>query len=107
MKKIFLFTLLLFSFVIGFSQNFSVSGKVVDSATKEPLSFASVFCQNTTQGTTTNKEGSFYLSLKDGGYDLIITYTGYRSQMKRISQEMKTTDLQIELVKEEKVLKKW
>lgn len=102
MKKIFLFTLHIFSFVIGFSQNFSVSGKVVDSATKEPLSFASVFCQNTTQGTTTNKEGSFYLNLKDGGYDLVITYTGYRSQLHRISPEMKTTDLQIELVKEEK-----
>jgi hypothetical protein len=102
MKKIFLFTLLLFSFVIGFSQNFNVSGKVVDSATKEPLAFASVFCQNTTQGTATNKEGSFYLSLKEGGYDLVITYTGYRSQLKRISPEMKTTELQIEMVKEEK-----
>lgn len=102
MKKIFLFTLLVFSFGFGFAQNFTVSGKVVDSATKEPLAFASVFCQNTTQGTTTNKEGSFYLSLKDGGYDLIVTYTGYKSQLKRISPEMKNTDLQIELVKEEK-----
>jgi CarboxypepD_reg-like domain len=103
MKKIFLFTLLSFLFVAGFSQsNFNVSGKVVDSATKEPLSFASVFCQNTTQGTATNKEGSFYLSLKEGGYDLVVTYTGYRSQLIRISPEIKTTDLHIELVKEEK-----
>jgi hypothetical protein len=44
MKKIFLFTLLGISFVFGFSQsNFTVSGKVLDSATKEPLAFASVF----------------------------------------------------------------
>jgi hypothetical protein len=85
-----------------FSQNFNVSGKVVDSASKEPLSFASVFCQNTTQGTATNKEGNFFLSLKEGGYDLIITYTGYRSQLVRISPDIKTTDLQIEMVKEEK-----
>lgn len=102
MKKIFLFTLSIFSFIFGFSQNFSVSGKVIDSASKEPLGFASVFCQNTTQGTATNREGSFTLSLKPGGYDLVVTYTGYRSQLIRISAEMKTTDLLIEMVKEEK-----
>ena len=85
-----------------FSQNFNVSGKVIDSASKESLSLASVFCQNTTQGTASNKEGNFYLSLKEGGYDLIITYTGYKSQLVRISPEIKTTDLLIELVKEEK-----
>ena len=97
------FLLFIFISVIGFSQsNFTVSGKVIDSASREPLAFASVFCQNTTQGTATNKEGSFYLSLKEGGYDLVITYTGYRSQMIRISQDMKTTDLEIEMVKEEK-----
>ena len=103
MKKIFLFTLVIFSFGIGFSQsNFTVAGKVIDSASKEPLAFASVFCQNTTQGTATNKEGSFYLSLKEGGYDLVVTYTGYRSRMIRISPEMKTNELVIEMVKEEK-----
>ena len=103
MKKISLFTLLCFSFVLGFSQsNFTVTGKVFDSASKEPLAFASVFCQNTTQGTATNKEGTFHLSLKEGGYDLVITYTGYRSKMIRISPEMKTNELEIEMVKEEK-----
>ena len=103
MKKAAQFILFTFISVVAFSQsNFSVSGKVIDSASREPLAFASVFCQNTTQGTTTNKEGSFSLSLKEGGYDLVITYTGYRSRMIRISQDMKTTDLQIEMVKEEK-----
>ena len=75
---------------------------MIDSASKEPLAFASVFCQNTTQGTATNKEGTFHLSLKEGGYDLVITYTGYRSRMIRISPEMKTNELVIEMVKEEK-----
>ena len=103
MKNTLLFILLILCYGIGFSQsNFSVSGKVLDSATREPLSFASVFCQNTTIGTATNKEGSFYLSLKEGGYDLVITYTGYKSRLIRISPEIKTTDLQIEMVKEEK-----
>jgi len=102
MKKIFLFTLLIHFFGIAFTQDFSVSGKVIDSATKEPLAFASVFCQNTTQGTTTNKEGSFHLTLKDGGYDLVVTYTGYKSQLIRISPEMKPTGLEVSMAKEEK-----
>ncbi len=103
MKNIFLLTLLTISFVSGSSQaNFIVSGKVIDSASREPLSFASVFCQNTTQGTATNKEGSFSMSLKEGGYDLVITYTGYKSQLIRISPEMKTTGLEIVMIKEEK-----
>ena len=102
MKQRFFVFLLIFLPGFIFCQNFNVSGKVIDSATKEPLSSASVFCQNTTLGTATNKEGSFYLSMKEGGYDLIITYTGFKSQLIRISPELKTTDLLIELVKEEK-----
>ena len=102
MKKAAFFTLFIFSAVFVFSQNFTVSGKVIDSASREPLAFASVFCQNTTFGTTTNKEGAFHLSIKEGGYDLVITYTGYKSLLIRISPEMKPTDLQIEMVKEEK-----
>jgi len=103
MKNLLFSFFLLLQFSISFGQaNFSVSGKVLDSGTKEPLAFASVFCQNTTQGTATNKEGSFYMSVKEGGYDLIITYTGYQSRLVRISPEIKTIDLVIELVKEEK-----
>ena len=103
MKNLFLLTLLIFSFGAAFSQsNFTVSGKVIDSASRDPLAFASVFCQNTTQGTATNKEGSFSLNLKEGGYDLVITYTGYKSQLIRISPEMKTTALEIVMIKEEK-----
>ncbi|TAL51441.1 MAG: carboxypeptidase-like regulatory domain-containing protein, partial [Chitinophagaceae bacterium] len=99
--KIFLFFFLISScFALGQS-NFTVSGKVFDSASKEPLVSASVFCQNTTQGTATNKEGNFSLSLKPGGYDLIITYTGYQSKLIRISQNENTTGLQVEMVKAE------
>ena len=103
MKNLFLLTLLIFCFGAAFSQsNFTVSGKVIDSASRDPLAFASVFCQNTTQGTATNKEGLFSLNLKEGGYDLVITYTGYKSQLIRISPEMKTTALEIVMIKEEK-----
>lgn len=82
------------------SAQFNVSGVVLDSATREPLSGASVFCQNTTLGTATNKQGEFSLQLKSGGYDLIFSYTGYEKQVVRATGNV--TRFEILLVKEEK-----
>lgn len=76
---------LIFITTIGFSQTFRVTGKVIDSVTQQPLQGASVFCQNTTSGTVTNADGEFSLTLKDGGYDLIVSYSGYNTEVKRIS----------------------
>ncbi len=90
-----------FSTLIASSQ-FTVSGVVLDSATREPLNSASVFCQNTTLGTTTNKEGEFVLQLKSGGYELVFTYTGYLTQTVRVTGE--TNRFEILLSKEDKSL---
>jgi hypothetical protein len=88
---------------IADAQLFNVSGRIVDSATKEPMAGASVFCQNTTLGTASNKQGEFSLQLRSGGYDLIISYTGYQTKELRISHtDEKIAD--IEMVKEEKSL---
>jgi CarboxypepD_reg-like domain len=78
-----LLLLLTFSFTAG--AQLTVSGTVMDSTTREPLVSASVFCQNTTMGGVTNKKGEFSLQLKSGGYDLIISYTGYQTQTIRIN----------------------
>jgi hypothetical protein len=87
----------------GATAQFTISGKVIDSASREPLRGASVFCQNTTIGTTTNKDGEFDLQLKSGGYEMIISFTGYQTRQLRISHsDNKIPD--IELIKEEKSL---
>jgi len=78
---------------------FTVTGLVIDSASREPLASASVFCQNTTSGTYTNKQGEFSLELKSGGYDLVISYTGYRTQTVRVNDASK---LELLMVKEDK-----
>ncbi|MFZ9661369.1 MAG: carboxypeptidase-like regulatory domain-containing protein, partial [Chitinophagaceae bacterium] len=81
-----LLALAIFMFTIaGHAQSFRVTGRVLDSITQQPLQGASVFCQNTTSGTVTNSNGEFNLNLKDGGYDLIISYSGYTTEIKRIS----------------------
>lgn len=100
MQRPYLILLLIcFSFIHDTSAQFEVSGTVLDSATREPLNAASVFCQNTTLGTATNKQGEFSLNLKSGGYDLIFSYTGYQTQTIRVSDHNK---LEVLMSKEEK-----
>lgn len=95
----FLFLILFFPAKV-FGQ-FTVTGKVIDSASKEPLQGASVFAQNTTNGTVTNKQGEFSLQLKSGGYELIISFTGYQTRQLQINNSQ-NSPMEIELVKEEK-----
>lgn len=100
MKKIQIVLFLFFSaFSINSFSQYNVSGSILDSATREPLVKASVFCQNTTMGTISNKEGAFALELKSGGYELIFTYTGYQTQTVRVTEN---TRLEILMVKEDK-----
>ena len=102
MQKIrFLLIFLLSGFSFIAHAQFVITGAVLDSTTREPLSPASVFCQNTTLGTVTNKQGEFSISLKSGGYDLIFSYTGYQTQTIRVTEKNK---LEILLVKEDKSL---
>jgi len=82
---------------------FNITGKIIDAGSKEPLSGASVYCQNTTVGTVTNKDGQFSLSLKPGGYELIISFTGYQTKQLRISQSDNVLP-DVELSKEDKSL---
>ncbi len=84
--------------IVSLQAQFAISGVVLDSATQEPLPKASVFCQNTTLGTLTNKDGEFSLSLKSGGYDLIFSYAGYQTQTIRVSEQNK---LEVLMLKKE------
>ncbi len=90
MKK--LFIVFIFSFVstLTFSQTyyFYISGRVINKETNLPMQGASVFAQNTTIGTSTDVDGKFMLQLPNGGYDLVVTFTGYITDSRRIN----TTD---------------
>jgi len=85
MQKLLTFIFLLFAGLVVKGQNFLVSGKVVDAGSKQPLAGASVFCQNTTVGTVTKEAGEFKLLMNNGGYDLVISFSGYETQSLRIS----------------------
>lgn len=67
--------LCLFSFTV-FPQGV-VKGKIVDSETNETLTGASVVQLNTTNGTTTDANGEFSLSLPAGNQAITVSFIGY------------------------------
>jgi CarboxypepD_reg-like domain len=91
MRTILFSLLIIFISLTSFGQDkvFYIHGKVMDEKTGSALANASVFCQNTTTGTISNNEGLFAMRLANGGYDLVISYTGYETQVLRVSNSTK------------------
>jgi len=103
---IFIF-LFLFSTARLFSQAsyYVVKGKVIDKNSRSPLQAASVFAQNTTLGVASDANGNFTIKLPDGGYSLVVTYTGYETEAIRITNTSSQNDsLVFELSPKEKSL---
>lgn len=61
------------------AQNRTVSGKVTDATTGEGLPGVNVTIKGTTQGTATNIDGTFTLSVPQGAI-LVFSYVGMQSQ---------------------------
>src|ERR1700688_3146364 len=103
MKFIRIFSFLFLTTLAANSQDkiFYIHGKVVDEKSGSVLANASVFCQNTTTGTISNNEGLFAMRLANGGYDLVISYTGYETQVMRVSNSTKDKDSLLIQMKEE------
>lgn len=109
MMKNLLFLLLAFFALPAFSQTgYTISGKIIDEATKLPLQGASVFAENTTIGTATNENGFFILRLPGGGYSIAVTFTGYQSETKRVTAgDAGNSEMIIEIKKKEKALEEF
>ncbi|MCU0347179.1 MAG: carboxypeptidase-like regulatory domain-containing protein, partial [Saprospiraceae bacterium] len=75
-----LFTLLVSA--AAFSQKLtSVSGKVIDKDTKEPLPFVTIGFKGTTVGTTTDLDGVYELDAKIASSQLEVSSLGYEVQV--------------------------
>jgi hypothetical protein len=61
---------------------FGIKGRVVDSTSGNPLSFAQISLHHTGLGTTTNEEGNFRLDIPavNRGDTLLIYYLGYETR---------------------------
>jgi len=63
----------------------TISGRIVDAKTKEPLVFVNVFIANTTIGTTTNENGFYLLeNVNLGNNNLVISMMGFEVESREI-----------------------
>ena len=104
MKK---FLPFVFALMVSLSVNsqtiYEVTGKVIDAGTKLPMLSASVFAENTTIGTATDASGNFKLQLPNGGYNLVVTFTGYHTETKRITTgDAENKNIVIEIKQQQK-----
>ena len=74
--------------IFGFSQEFELSGKVIDDSMNYPLEYASVSAKSIEDGSVvnggvTNREGLFSIKLEKGTYNLEIEYISF--EVKKIN----------------------
>ncbi|MEL7001940.1 MAG: carboxypeptidase-like regulatory domain-containing protein [Bacteroidota bacterium] len=61
----------------SFAQSYILRGKVLDDTTGEPIEFATVYINKTTNGTVTDSEGEFELTFTQGQPELVVSFAGY------------------------------
>jgi TonB-linked SusC/RagA family outer membrane protein len=61
-------------------QEITVTGRVTDAETGEPLPGASILVSGTTIGTVTFEDGSYSISIPDRDVTLVFTFVGYEKQ---------------------------
>jgi formylglycine-generating enzyme required for sulfatase activity len=63
----------------------TLSGKVLNAKTKEPLPYANVVIFATNAGTITNEEGEFSISNLNNNDTLVISYVGFKTRVEKVS----------------------
>jgi TonB-dependent starch-binding outer membrane protein SusC len=69
------------------SQAISITGKVVDEKTGDPLVGVTVKVKGTNAATTTNVNGVYTISVPDANAVLVFTYLGYELQEKPVGEQ--------------------
>ncbi len=67
-----------------FAQKRTISGYVMDAASKETLIGATIFDKNSGKGCATNSYGFYTLTLNQGQVDLQVSYVGYTQQSRAL-----------------------
>ena len=89
----------------SFAQKRTISGYVMDAASKETLIGATVVDKNSGKGCATNSYGFYTLTLNQGDVDLQVSYVGYAQQNQTVNLKenlslnfMLTTNIQLDEV---------
>ncbi len=68
------------------AQTTTVSGKVVDAVTREPLPFVNIIFKGTTDGATTDMDGLYTIASSSTSDSIIISYVGYNKLTRGIKR---------------------
>ncbi len=93
-----LITVVFFSFLFIVSSSAqSIRGVIVDAETQEPLVTATVLQTNTNNGTVTNDEGAFELSLQpNSSLSITVSYIGFKDQEITINEDQTFYEVYLE-----------
>lgn len=99
------FLLLLAAFMVNvYVHGAAIRGTVVDKNTQEPLIGAAIQVNGTTTGTVTDLDGYFELAgLRNGTYQLTVSYISYITQTLNVSVES-IADIRIEMLSDDQQL---
>ncbi|WP_183560185.1 carboxypeptidase-like regulatory domain-containing protein [Mucilaginibacter sp. SP1R1] len=98
MRSYWIYLIIILCPFIAVAQNATITGKVVNAASKNPVPNASVFLSNATYGTSTNETGAFTLAgVKPGQYELVVTTVGYEDYSQTIQVGRDPVKVNIEL----------
>jgi hypothetical protein len=85
------FVLLLLFSAVGAQSTFTLSGKVKDAETGDPLAGAGVYVPGKQVGVYTDEKGNYSLQLPADTLTVIFTFTGYESSKQTITLSKNTT----------------
>ncbi len=95
MRTRILWAMLLFS-MVAYSQT-TISGKVVDAETGEPLVGASILIEGTTTGTVADFDGNYTLETsQQPPFNITVSYTGYGTKSLEVTSATDSFDIQLD-----------
>ena len=84
--KIFVWVLVFGSFLMTIPNDSLAQGirGIVRTNDGEALPYASVYVRNLGDGVPTNQDGAYEFKLKQGVYDVLVQYLGYKSVLETV-----------------------
>ena len=101
--KYLLLTFFFFTNAVHLVSQVTIKGKVLDDK-NEPLEGAAVYLNNTSIGTTTNDSGEFELRIKEGSYDLIVSFFSFETVQYSLNTDNYSNPLTFKLTQKNNLL---
>lgn len=95
-KLIMLSLLLTWLTANALAQGYTVTGKVTDIRTSEPMAGINVILKGTAQGTVTDNEGKFTIQVQDSPASLVFSFIGFTTKEVQVSSTVTSVDVVLE-----------